>query len=31
MRAVSEDKEQAKSYMRRAQLIDSVAATAAIT
>ncbi|NKB19273.1 MAG: FAD-binding monooxygenase [Alphaproteobacteria bacterium] len=31
MRAVSEDKEKAKAYMRRAQLIDSVAATAAIT
>jgi len=31
MRAVSEDKEQAKAYMRRAQLIDSVKATAAIT
>ena len=31
MRAVSADKEKARAYMRRAQLIDSVRATAAIT
>lgn len=31
MRAVSEDKEKARAYMRRAQLIDSVKAAAAIT
>ena len=30
MRSISEDKEKAKAYMRRAQLIDSVATTAAI-
>jgi 3-(3-hydroxy-phenyl)propionate hydroxylase len=31
MRAVSEDKDKARAYMRRAQLIDSVKATAEIT
>ena len=31
MRATSEDKEKAKAYMRRAQLIDSVKSAAAIT
>ena len=30
MRAISEDKEKAKAYMRRAQLIDSVTTTATI-